>query len=229
MSSMLHERRCYWVEAEAEALGVKFGVAEIYGIQPARENKELEELKRTLARDMQSVDYSANPTLLSYRQLLDSVGAFSEIASPASLLEFVKRSGRLPKVNTVVDAYNVVSLKTMVVVSAHDLDKVVGNPRIAMTRGDEAFYPLGASAPILLPPGQWAGVVDNHILCQLNCKQSELSKVTLQTRNLMIYVQGNRATSDAELRAALNEVCGQIVTFCGGNVVDLERCADDES
>jgi DNA/RNA-binding domain of Phe-tRNA-synthetase-like protein len=130
----------------------------------------------------------------------------------------------LPAVNTVVDAYNIASLDTSTVVSAHDLDHVEGNARIVMTTGRESFHPLHAEAPVLLPAGQWAGVADDHVLCQLNCKQSELSKVTIDTRNLLVYVQGNGYTASGYVASALRTVCETIVRFNGGETGYLPEC-----
>lgn len=215
--------RFYWIDPAASAIGVKFQVAEIHNVRPTKESEKLEEIKRNVVSGIGQVDYSDNTILSGYRSLFDSVGALDAVASPELLLQFVKRSGRLPKVNTVVDAYNVVSLQTLVVVSAHDLDRTEGSPRIAITSGAELFYPLGSNGEsISLPAGQWAGIVDNHVLCQMNCKQSELSKVTATTKNLLVYVQGNRAISEDALGAALRAVCESIVAFNGGVIVPLK-------
>jgi DNA/RNA-binding domain of Phe-tRNA-synthetase-like protein len=215
--------RCSWVDAQAAALGVRFRAAEVHGVRPAKKSEALEAAKRAIVFDVLSGDVNNSEELSAYRRLLDSVGATSEIASPQALLQFVLEHGKLPNArNTVVDAYNMISLKTLTVVSAHDLDRVEGNPRIEMTVGNEVFYPLKSQSPITLPAGQFAGVADNHILCQLNCKQSELSKVTLDTRNLLVYVQGNAYTSEEYLEWALRIVCEEVVRFNGGEAVYLD-------
>ncbi|MEO8381243.1 MAG: phenylalanine--tRNA ligase beta subunit-related protein [Acidobacteriota bacterium] len=193
-----------------------------------RESKELEAAKAQAVTDVASIDYERHPVLLGYREILDNVGATTEIASPLLLLQFVREQGRLPRVNTVVDAYNMVSIKTLMVVSAHDSDRVEGNPRIAMTDGTEVFHPLGGGSSVTLPAGQWAGIADDHVLCHLNCKQSELSKVTRQTQNLLIYVQGNPRISDAAVDDALRRVTEAIVLFNGGQVRYLGICPESD-
>lgn len=217
-------KRCFWIQPEAEAIGVKFLVAEIHGVKVTRQLAELEEEKRRVAHKMKGLDPYNQPILLAYRRLLDSVGATSEVASPEFLLRLVIRNGRLPTINSVVDAYNTASLETLIVASAHDLEKVEGNPGISMMTGTEVFYPLGSSSPTVLPEGQWAGVADNHVLCQLNCKQSDLSKVTLETKNLLIYVQGNDYTTHDYLESALEQVCEALVRFNGGSIWRVTRC-----
>ena len=204
-----------WVDAEAAAVGVKFRAAEIRGVHVSRRSsRELDAAKRAIAEHVRTSNAAASEILAGYRLLFERVGATGYLASPQALLELALSKG-LPELNSVVDAYNVVSLRRLVVVSAHDLDHVEGNPRIEMTKGHEVFHPLRAD-PFTLPAGQWAGVADNHILCQMNCKQSELSKVTRDTTNLLLYVQGNPHTSDDYVEAALHEVCEEIVRFNGG-------------
>jgi DNA/RNA-binding domain of Phe-tRNA-synthetase-like protein len=221
--------RCSFVTPEAAQMGVKFRCAEVAGVTVLRESKELETAKAQAVANVSSIDPGQHPVLLGYRTILDCVGAMSEIASPLLLLQFVLEHGRLPRVNTVVDAYNMVSLETMMVVSAHDGDRVEGNPRIALTNGTEVFHPLGGDNPVTLPAGQWAGIADNHVLCHLNCKQSELSKVTRDTRKLLIYVQGNPRTPDEAVDDALRRVTEAIVRFNGGQVRYLGICPEPDS
>jgi DNA/RNA-binding domain of Phe-tRNA-synthetase-like protein len=219
----MSERRCSWVDSEAAAIGVKFRAAEIHGVQPAKKSPVLEKAKRAAVQYVHEHDVSGNEILLDYRRMFERVGSMADAASPQALLDFALKHHKLTDLNTLVDSYNMVSLQTFIVVSAHDLARVEGNPRIAMTRGTEVFHPLRAE-PFTLPAGQWAGVCDNHVLCQMNCKQSELSKITLDTRDVLIYVQGNARTTDEDLDLALHRVCEEIVRFNGGEVMILPVC-----
>ena len=215
--------RAYWVDTLATEVGVKFQVAEIHGVKVKRKNSKLEKEKEVIAEVVERVDYVNDPILLGYKKLFETIGAKNILSSPDSLLQLVKGKGGLPTINTVVDAYNVKSLTTRLVVSAHDLDKLTGDIRIVTTTGREVFYPLGSTTGERLPIKEWAAVDDNHVLCRLNCKQSELSKVTLVTKNLLIYVQGNKTTSDEYLRQSLVDICEYIVKYNGGEYVALAK------
>jgi len=215
--------RCWWVEAEAQKLGITFRAAEILGVTPERRSKAVEEFTRSIARKVRASDAAASEVLAGYRLLFERVGAASSLAAPEMLLQVMHRAGKLPQVNTVVDVYNAVSLRTLTVISAHDLDRVEGNVRIEMTRGNETFHPLNGN-PVTLPPGRWAGVADNHILCFMNCKQSELSKVTFDTRNLLVYVQGNPNTTGDEIAEVLTQTCQEIVRYNSGTVRKVPPC-----
>jgi DNA/RNA-binding domain of Phe-tRNA-synthetase-like protein len=81
--------RCSWVEPAAAAIGVKFAVAVIHGVRPARKSKELEAAKRQAEERARAAGQRANEILLAYRRMLDSVGATTELASPQLLLQFV--------------------------------------------------------------------------------------------------------------------------------------------
>jgi len=222
-TNILSSDRRYWVDEKATKVGVKFQVAEIYGVTVKKKNPELEKDKKAIAELVRKTDYSRNPILLGYEKLYVTAGVKNAVASPTSLLQLVKEKGVLPTINTVVDAYNVKSLKTKLVVSAHDLDKLKGDVRIETTTGKEVFYPLGSTTGETLPVNEWAAVDDVHTLCRLNCKQSELSKVTQSTKNLLIYVQGSEATSDEYLHQSLVAICENVVKYNGGKYVVLKE------
>ncbi|MHA1280071.1 MAG: hypothetical protein ACTSQ8_23000, partial [Candidatus Helarchaeota archaeon] len=69
---------------------------------------------------------------------------------------------------------------------------------------------------VKVPPGKFAMVDDEHVLCWLDVKQGQHTKVGFDTRNLLVYVQGNRETGAMYLEDALREICDLIVRFNGG-------------
>ena len=70
--------------------------------------------------------------------------------------------------------------------------------------------------PVKVPSGKFAMVDDEHVLCWLDIKQGQHTKVGFDTRNLLVYVQGNRETGAMYLEDALREICDLIVRFNGG-------------
>lgn len=215
MSTAVSTRQ-FWVDAWSANVGVKFIAAEVHGLKVSKKSRVLEEAKKQTLATVSAIDIACHPVLQGYRDLFSAIHV-EAISSPEWLLRVIASHGHLPMINTVVDAYNDVSARTCTVVSAHDLKYVEGDVRIEQTKGTEVFFPLGSKEPETLPADEWAGKADNHILCRLNCKQSDLSKVTLQTTDVLVYVQGNRVTDRAYLENALVEVCESIVHFNGGH------------
>jgi methionine--tRNA ligase beta chain len=97
------------------------------------------------------------------------------------------------------------------------LNKIVGSIRLKVTQGNEVYVPLGESEPVKVRPGEFAMVDDEHVLCYLDSKQGQHTKIGYDTRNLLVYVQGNAETSGTYLDEALREICNLIVRFNGGS------------
>lgn len=206
----------YWVEPKLYDIGVRVEFAVISGVTVAPTSPELEIWKRAIQKRLREADIDNDPVLIAYRRLLAAAGNAEAVASPEYLLRLIQKHGRLPQINTVVDAYNIVSAETRAVVSAHDLDKLTGTLRMILLDEPLTFEPLGRGAPERLPPGEFTIRDDVHPLCRLNCKQSALSSVTPETRNLLLYAQGNPALEGDALRAALDVACEAIIRFSGG-------------
>lgn len=195
---------------------LKFAVAEVCDVMPQRKSRELKQAAKQAVRAAWEVDVHSNPILQAWRELFDPL---HEVASPQLLLELALRSGRLPRINTLDGACNLVSLGKLVVVSAHDLDKIEGEPRLIVTTGNEIFHPLGAEVPETLPAREWAVVAGKRVLSHLDCKQSALTNVTPETRNVLVCVLGNRATSAEYVDAALRRACAEVVRYNGGRAM----------
>lgn len=213
----------YWVEPKLYEIGVRVEFAVVSGVNVSRSSPELETWKRGIQRGLREVDIENDPILVAYRRLLAAVGNPEAVASPEYLLRLIQKHGRLPQINTVVDAYNVVSADTRAVVSAHDLDRLKGTLRMVLIDEPLVFEPLGPGGAESLPSGEFTIRDDAHPLCRLNCKQSRLSSVIPETRNLLLYAQGNPELEGEALRAALDMACDAIIRFSGGRREAVER------
>jgi DNA/RNA-binding domain of Phe-tRNA-synthetase-like protein len=203
------------VTPEAGKLGIKVRAAKITGVKVKKKQSSLEKLKKEAveATDLDSINKSKE--IEGYRKLYEKVGA--EADHPvASLAGIIKKAGKLPTINTVVDSYNVVALARRLSVGAHDLDKIQGNVSIKITDGKEAWTPLGQDSPQKVPKGEYACVDEEKVLCRMDIKQGDQSKITDKTRNIFVYVQGNPNTPDKYLEDALKEIVTNITRFCGG-------------
>ncbi len=216
-------KRYYWIDEQVREIGVKFKVAEVHSVNVRTEDSALEESKKIAVQHLINTKIKNQPILQGYRDLFTTIGVEGVVASPEFLLRFIQKQGNIPQINTVVDAYNEVSAKKFIVASAHDLAKIDGDVRLVISTGNEVFYPVGRGGKSEKPDaGMWIGVDDSHVLCLLNCKQSELSKVSLRTSDLLIYVQGNEVTSEEYLQNSLVEICQHIIKFNGGKYYLLD-------
>ena len=99
------------------------------------------------------------------------------------------RSGRLPRINPAVDAYNLVSAAFGVPAGAFDLRRVAGDVEIRFAGGAEPFTPLGEPGTVEHPrPGEVvytdaAGVLTRH----WNHRDADRTKVT-ENSDLIVFL-----------------------------------------
>ena len=104
--------RHFFVEEAAKKAGIKFQAAEIHGVTVQPEIPELELFKETMFKSLAGMDIGQNRTIQGFRDLFTNLGIKGFAASPELLHQLLKKHGRLPKINSVVDAYNVKSLES---------------------------------------------------------------------------------------------------------------------
>jgi len=162
---------------------------------------------------------AADPVLYGYRLLHDAVGRSNNknVASTEALLKLLLETGRFPRVNLLVDCYNLVALRTRVSLGAHDIAHVAGGIHLRLTGGNEYFLPLNATGQKPVISGEYAYIDDaNEILCRLEVRQAEKTKITTTTTDCIMIAQGNVNVTSEALRTATTAMVALVQRFCGG-------------
>jgi DNA/RNA-binding domain of Phe-tRNA-synthetase-like protein len=134
------------------------------------------------------------------------------------LAEFAWKRGDLPAINSLVDAYNMISVRWLLSLGAHDLQAVSLPIHLTIVPGEMTFTPLGASASGSVSPGEFAYVDDGgRVICRLDVIQAEFSKVTAVTTGVVVILEGTSAHDGAAFSAARTELVEVIGEFCGGS------------
>lgn len=211
---------------------IQKGVTGVYlvirGVQNKLEDPRFEEYKdRRLQELLQSTkpDFVENdPILKGYRDLHTAFGFSNRNfpAAPETLYINLLKYQRLVHINLLVDVYNLVSLETRLALGAHDLGHVVGNIHLRPMCGDEQFWPLGSEETKKVREGGYSYIDDaNDVLCMLDSRQVEKSKVTETTREAFYILQGNKATSSEYLLEGAQKLIHLTQEFCGGEAAVL--------
>jgi DNA/RNA-binding domain of Phe-tRNA-synthetase-like protein len=177
------------------------------------------EIQSEIFADLSIEGIEEDPVLKGFRHLHESVGFSGKknISSPENLLLMFLRQRKIPTINLLVDIYNLVSLETRLAIGAHDIANISGNVHLRLTNGTEGFWPIGYDKPQGINAGQYAYVDDNNdILCRLEARQVEKTKVTLDTTNCFFIIQGNPATTGEYIDKATHRLVSLIKQFCGG-------------
>ncbi|MFN9389663.1 MAG: B3/4 domain-containing protein [Betaproteobacteria bacterium] len=215
------------IHPSVRALGVRGAFAVVEGVrnhvQPTGLPGLRAHLRQRLARELLPGFIETDPVLAGFRALHDAVGRANRRfpASAEALVSLYLRKGIIPEISPVVDIYNTVSLETRLSLGAHDLHEVRGNIDLRLTNGTECFVPLGATAPEPVPAGEYAYVDhDGEILCRLEHRQCERTRVTSTTRAVFCILQGHAGTDRAMIEAALARWVDLTTGLCGGRLTE---------
>ncbi|MDR3437439.1 phenylalanine--tRNA ligase beta subunit-related protein [Telmatospirillum sp.] len=169
---------------------------------------------------------SADPILAGFRTLHRAFGVPTRklFSAPETLIRYVEKRGDIPRIGPLVDLYNAVSLETGLALGAHDIAQIDGDISLRMTTGSENFHPVGAAEPEPVRPGEYAYVDDGGtVICRLEVRQVEKTKVTPETTDVFLIIQGNPATPPQTIRAGQDRLVSVLQRFLGGTEVPLYR------
>jgi DNA/RNA-binding domain of Phe-tRNA-synthetase-like protein len=120
-------------------------------------------------------------------------------------------------INQAVDIYNLISLESKLALGAHNIDRADGNITLRFTDGSERFVLIGQSEPIPVAAHEYSYCDDaNEVLCRLEIRQVEKTKVDEEAQNVFYIVQGNDATPDELLRETAQRIIDLTTRYCGG-------------
>ncbi len=156
-----------------------------------------------------------------FREILKRVGINPRKHSPTVeiLTQMAMKRRALPVINSLVDAYNLVSVRTRCSMGAHDLDQIELPVELRIFEDPCRFTPLGMSAEVEIAAGEF-GYVDarRRILCRLDLQQADFSKVTSATKNVLLIIEGTTAHTPAQLAESFQMSIATISRYCGGRV-----------
>ncbi len=201
------------IEPELAEKGIK--VAAAICTVPKNQKRRGSELQKLIDTELAGGVVSHENVFNEYKKFYEAVG-MQHATAAGHLQELFDASGTIPNINRVVDCYNLTSLKSGISFGAHDTSGITGNVKFAFTNGNEKYTPLGADKEVQVKEGEYAFMDEEKILCRMDIKQCEETKITAGTREFILYAQGNAATSTESVQEALDEVCKNIEQFCGG-------------
>lgn len=214
----------FTVSQDCLALGLRAGAVVFHNVRVGVASAELRaavarEAAAIRARFAEPRAISSLPEVAGFQDVLRQVGVNPKREKPsvARLLTLALKRGELPEINNLVDSYNLVSVRTLCSLGAHDLDRLALPVTLRLLTGSETFTPLGSNRPEQITPGQF-GYVDaaNRVLCRLDVLQADFSLVTAATQNALLIVEGTTTHAPQTLRQALDETIAWITRECGG-------------
>ena len=213
----------FFVEQAVLDSGVKIIFAVIEGLDNHGENDEWSEYRaqkiKELCERYEGIDVHADAILEGFNILHDKVGVKRRKNIPASenLIKLLLKNRDMFFINKVVDIYNFISLDSKLALGAHNMDNVSGNVTLRFTDGTEKYVPLGQEEPVPVNPHEYCYCDDfNEVLCRLEIRQVNKTKVDESAQNVFYIVEGNAATPNELLQKTAQEIIDTTVKYCGG-------------
>lgn len=162
-----------------------------------------------------------HPNLRAYREFFWRIGIDPTKTRPSAeaLIRRILHGNPLPRINTLVDAYNLASIETAISLAAFDEDRLKGQPLMRYAEEGESFLGIGMSHPISLRGGEIIIADSERLIAIYPYRDAEYSKVTEETRNVLILVCGVPGIGGEMLSNAGRLAVDYIKRFCGGREV----------
>lgn len=203
---------------------IKIGVLVCRDVKVNGTNSYLEDLKGKFvmeaAEKIGSDPVTKIPFISSWREMYRSFGTKPGDYRPSAeaLLRRTVKRRALPRINTAVDAYNTMSIKHLIPMGGFDLDRIQGGISLRFSPGGEGFLPLGASEMEGTYEGEPVYADEARVLTRRwNYRDCDETKITLETRNMVMFVDGSGEMSRASVEDALQDLSGLLRDVCGGD------------
>ncbi len=209
-------------ELEARFPGLAVIPILIRGVTVAISNRALEEFKRQTETEIRG-RYTLEALkgvqrFRLYRDFFWRVGIDPTKTRPAAeaLIRRILGGRPLPIINSLVDAYNLASIKTGIAMAAFDSDLLKGVLTLRFAAEGEEFLGIGMDSPLTLRGGEVV-VADNERLVSIYpYRDGGYSKITAKTKNVLVLTCGVPGISPEALREAVDVATDYITRYCGG-------------
>ncbi len=202
--------------------GLRAVVAYIDGVEVVKSGVELQKFKEESLREIK-VKYTLEslkdvPIFRAYRDFFWKVGIDPTKIRPAAeaLVRRILADKPIPTINSVVDSYNLASIKTEIALAAFNRDVLRGNLLMRTAKKGENFLGIGMSMPMQLNGGEIVIPDDEKLIAIYPYRDADRSRVSDVTRNLLILACGVPGIEERVLGDAAKVAVGLVTRFCGG-------------
>jgi len=203
--------------------GLAAQIVRIRGVEVRREHPELERFKAEVAGRVRARwtldELREHPVFRAYRDFFWRIGVDPTKTRPAAeaLIRRILRGRTLPKINTLVDVYNLASVDTAVALAAFDEDGLVGELLMREAGAGEEFLGIGMEKPRVLQGGEAVVADGEKLIAIYPYRDAEACKITEGTERTLILVCGVPNIDDETLTRAGRVALEYVTRFCGGS------------
>ena len=167
-----------------------------------------------------STPLSELPALAAWRLVFRQFGVnpTKTRSAPEALLRRLTKAGDIPRINTLVDIGNLMSIRYAMPVAVFDTRQVQGSITVHLADGSERYTELGSSELLHPDPGEVVfsdetGLVVARRWCW---RQSAESAAQADTTNVVVAIEAQHAEGRAHVAAAVEQMLMILTEFAGG-------------
>ncbi len=174
--------------------------------------KNLPELIDLMEKEMNKTENNLRDiNLKEYAEIIPYREAFVKLdinpnrfmSSVEAMVKRVSKGNFLPSINPIVDLVNIISLRYILPMGAHDLDALEGGIAVRFSRNGDAFIPLGEETAEILENGELIYADAKRVRTRRWIwRQSEIGKVDENSENIFFPIDGFQSNKEKVLQAA---------------------------
>jgi DNA/RNA-binding domain of Phe-tRNA-synthetase-like protein len=198
-------------------------IGTVSGVYNEKENDQLRQLKKTVYEEAKAKcnveALKNNPTVRAYRDFYWKLDIDPTKTRPSgeALLRRVLNGNELPRISTVVDAYNLASMQTIVPISGFDREKLNPPFHVRFAK-NETFTGIGMDKPMLLTEKMLILTDEKQVLCVYPYRDSDHTKIALPTQKPVIIGYGAPGIGREQLTAAVEKTLEYVKRVSGGEI-----------
>jgi len=193
--------------------GVCFGIVIARGIDNSTRNQAIGDMLdgavKSAKEKFNGVKVKEHPQITPYREAFLKLGFNPNkfLSSIEALTSRIAKGGELPKINNIVDLVNAISLKYILPMGAHDIDKFQDDIEVRFSREGDIFVPFGSSEAENVEQGELIYVSGSRVKTRKWIwRQSEEGKITEESKNIFFPIDGFKGSNLDSIISARDEL-----------------------
>jgi DNA/RNA-binding domain of Phe-tRNA-synthetase-like protein len=173
---------------------------------------------------MNSTEYlnQAAAECQAWREIYRNMGlkASKTFCSFEALYKRTSKTNLIPRINPLVDCYNIISIKHCLCLGAYTSDSISGDINIRMALDGESITPIGSGEKLILDNKAIVYADQSGPICAYwNHRDADRTKVTKESKNVIFCIddlnkKAERAQNAAnELVSILQRICNSEIKF----------------
>jgi DNA/RNA-binding domain of Phe-tRNA-synthetase-like protein len=209
-------------ELDAEYPDLNARLTTIKNVNVERSKPELEDFKKVVyqkIRDRWNIEELKNHDLFKkYRTFFWSLGIDPTKIRPASeaLIRRILRGREIPKINTLVDTYNLASIVSGIPLAAFDNTKLQDELLMRKAEPNKVFLGIGMEKPVSLKGNEIIIQDTENIIAIYPYRDADYSKIMPSTKEVLLMTCGAPGITVQELTEAESTAVKYITRFCNG-------------